>query len=314
MDVQRTIVMTGGTHGLGRVAAVRILQGAPDAHLVLIGRSDGEAIARKISIEAGSQHVSSVTADLSSLASIRVAAAAIRVDIEAGTLPPLTGLVGNAGLQLLRASDVSADGVEATFAVNVLANHVLVDELLPVLSAPARIVITTSDTHFGDLRHNLGLVPAPRWRDPAALASPDTGDRAESAAAGRRAYATSKLAVIYLVHALARRVGPGVEVYSFNPGLVPGTGLARHGGAAARFAFGRIMPAMTVTPWARSVEVSGADLAAAALGPVPGPSGSYLNGTRVEASSPESYDPAREDALWDILTHLTATTTSPKER
>ncbi len=101
-----------------------------------------------------------------------------------------------------------------------------------------------------------------------------------------------------------RRSYGGVEIFSFNPGLVPGTGLQRDAGAITRFAFNRIMPIMTLTPYARSMKVSGADLAAAAIGPAPGPSGSYINGKTVEPSSPASYDPEREDALWDELERI----------
>lgn len=296
--------MSGATRGLGRVAAKRMLADDPDLHLVVLARSDGAPVADALRAESGNPHVSSVSADLASLTSIRRAAATIRTDVDDATLPPLTGIVGNAGVQLLRATESSADGVETTFAVNVLANYALIEELRPGLTAPARIVITSSDTHFGDFGHTFGLVPAPRWRDPVALATPGTGEGANGAEAGRRAYSTSKLAVIYLVHALARRLEPGTDVYSFNPGLVPGTGLARDGGALARFAFQRVLPALT--PWARSMLTSGADLAAAVTGPTPGPTSSYLNGTRAEQSSPESYDPAREDALWEALQRLTA--------
>ena len=45
------------------------------------------------------------------------------------------------------------------------------------------------------------------------------------------------------------------------------------------------------------MKISGADLAAAAIGPEPGPSGAYINGAAVEPSAPASYDPEREDAL-----------------
>ena len=61
---------------------------------------------------------------------------------------------------------------------------------------------------------------------------------------------------------------------------------------------------MTLTPYARTMEVSGADLAAAAVGPIPGPSGSYVNGTAVEPSSAASTDPGREAALWDQLARV----------
>jgi NAD(P)-dependent dehydrogenase (short-subunit alcohol dehydrogenase family) len=70
--------------------------------------------------------------------------------------------------------------------------------------------VVGSDTHFGDLRHNLGLVPAPRWKDVRELAAPCEGAKAEAAREGRTAYSTSKLAVAYLVHAFARRLPDGV--------------------------------------------------------------------------------------------------------
>jgi NAD(P)-dependent dehydrogenase (short-subunit alcohol dehydrogenase family) len=302
----RTIVMTGGTRGLGKVAATELLKRAPDLQLVLVARSSGTTVAAELREASGNPHVSSVEADLSSLDSIRAATAAIKGDLERGALPRLAGFVGNAGLQLLRASDATVDGYEATFAINVLANYVFVDELHEQFAAPARIVLTSSDTHFGDFRHNLGMVPAPRWQDPIRLSAPGTDKHATTAGAGRTAYATSKLAVIYLTHALAARLPAGVNVFSFNPGLVPGTGLARDGGPLTRFMFGRIMPAMTFTPYARTLKQSGADLAAAAIEPMTADSGAYVNGTTIERSSPESYDRAREDALWEELTRLSA--------
>lgn len=296
--------MTGASRGIGAVAAAQLLKNDPSLHLVVVARSGGDAVVAELRAVSGNPNVSSVSADLASLSSIRAAAAQLRADLERHVLPPLAGFVGNAGTQLLRATDASVDGIEMTFAVNVLANHVLIDELRPVFSADARIVLTSSDTHFGDFRHNQGLVPAPLWREPSALATPGTADRPRGAVAGRTAYSTSKLAVIYLVHALARRLPPGIEVFSFNPGLVPGTGLVRDSGPASRFLFRWVMPVMTLTPYARTQEVSGADLAAAAGGAVHADSGSYVNGAHAERSAPESYDPAREDALWDELTRL----------
>lgn len=302
----RTIVMTGATRGFGRVAAVDLLRADPAVHLVVIARSGGDDLVADLRRASGSQDVSAVAADLSSVASTRAAATAIGQQVGRGALPPLGAVVGNAGLQLARATERSVDGVETTFAVNVLANFVLVEQLLPHLSGPARVVITASDTHFGDLRHNLGMVPAPLWREPAELATPGSAARAGTATAGRTAYSTSKLAVVHLVHALAERLPAGVDVFSFNPGLVPGTGLARDSGALTRFVFARLMPVMTLTPLARTPARSGADLAAAAIAPLRAASGSYVNGSLVEPSSPESYDRAREDALWQELSRLSA--------
>lgn len=305
-DATRTIVMTGATSGIGKLAALKLLQDAPDVHLVVLARSPGTTIAEALKESSGNPHVSSLTADLASLDSIRAATTALRDELDRDVLPPLTGIVGNAGTQFVDATQSTVDGLETTFAVNVLANHVLVDELREQLSVPGRIVFTTSDTHFGGFAQRLLLVPGPRWDEPTRLATPGTGQEAQTATAGRTAYSTSKLGVIYLVHALARRLPPGIDVFSFNPSLTPGTDLVRAAGPITRFVSNRILPALTFTPFARPVSVSGADLAAAAIGPIPGESGSYINGARVERSSLESYDPEREDALWDELKVLGA--------
>jgi len=172
------------------------------------------------------------------------------------------------------------------------------------LTAGARIVVTTSDTHFGDFKHTFGMVPAPVWRDPHILATPGTAVDADGTTAGRTAYSTSKLALIYWVHALARRLPDDLHVYSFNPGLVPGTGLVRDSGAITRFLFTRVLPVLTLTPFARTAATSGHDLAAAVLGTALAPSGAYLNGSTPEGSSAESYDRAREEALWGELVAL----------
>jgi NAD(P)-dependent dehydrogenase (short-subunit alcohol dehydrogenase family) len=302
----RTIVMTGATRGIGKVAAVKLLQAAPDVHLVAVTRPGAEAAVEELRELAGNPNVSSATAELESLDSMRAAIAALRNDLDQGALPPLAGFVGNAGVQFVDATRATVDGIEATFAVNVVANYVLIEELRGHLTPPARIVVTTSDTHFGDFRHNLGLVPAPRWGAPERLATPGTTEQAKTAAAGRTAYSTSKLAVIYLVHALAGRLPAGVDILSFNPGLVPGTGLARDAGPVTRFVARSVLPALTITPWARRAAVSGADLAAAAIAPAPGASGSYINGAKLESSSPESYDPEREEELWQGLERIAA--------
>ncbi len=301
----RTIVMTGATRGIGRFAAIRMLREAPDLHLVVVARSSStRSVVDDLVQASGNRNVSAVSADLATLSSIREAAAAIRTELDNRTLPPLHGFVGNAGLQFMNQIHVTVDGFEETFAVNVLANHLLLRELADHFVPPARIVVTTSDTHFGDFAHNTGLVPAPRWDNPEQLAKPGTFKNANTPTAGGAAYSTSKLGVIYLVHALARRLPTGVTAYSFNPGLVPGTNLARDRGPLARIAFRAIMPALAFTPIASWPNVAGANLAEAAIGPVPGDSGAYINRTRAESSSPESYDSAREEELWNVAERL----------
>ncbi len=210
----RTIVMTGASRGIGRHAAVRMLRLAPGLHLVVTTRGSGADFATELSSESDNPNVTWVACELSSLASVRTAAAQIEQRLQSGLLPPLTGFVGNAGVQMTSANRRSADDLEVTFAVNVLANHLFLRLLADRFATPGRVVITTSDTHFGDLRHNLGMVPAPRWLPPRRLAAVGTGPATDTVTAGRTAYATSKLAVIHLVHELGRRLPAGVDVYS----------------------------------------------------------------------------------------------------
>lgn len=297
MSTPRTTVMTGASRGLGWHAAVTLLASDPDRHLIVTTRDSAGLVARALAAASGNPNVSEVACDLSSLASVSAAAQHIRQQQDGGVVPPIDVVMANAGTQLTTTTQTSADGIEMTFAVNVLANFALIQALAPALSVPARIVVTTSDTHFGDLHHNLGMVPAPRWQAPEQLATPGT-------AKGAVAYSTSKLAVIYLVHALARRLPSGIDVYSFNPGLVPGTGLARDRNLVSRIGWNAVMPMMTITPLAMSATKAGQLLAAAATGPRPGDTGAYIDRRHVVPSSAQSYDQHREQQLWDTATTL----------
>lgn len=123
---------------------------------------------------------------------------------------------------------------------------------------------------------------------------------------GRTPYSTSKPATLYLVHAYARLLPAGIDAVAYNPGFVPGTGLARDAGPVARFAMRRVLPAPTLTPLALSPGAAGRRLADVVLGTTPAPSGSYVDRGRAARSSEESYDPGREAALLETLDGLTA--------
>ncbi|MER8158946.1 SDR family NAD(P)-dependent oxidoreductase [Streptomyces sp. NPDC094472] len=302
--MKHTLVMTGASRGIGRVAAEHILRHSPHAHLVVVARaSSGARLAEELA--GGGHTVSHVPADLASLRSVRSAAVEIRDRLERGDLPPLRGFVGNAGMQYTNALTESPEGFEATFAIKVLANHLFVRLLQDHFAAPARIVITVSDTHFGDVKHNLGMVPGPVWQSPDVLARPGGFPRPGSTAGGRTAYSTSKLAAIYLVHEYARRLPAGIDAISYNPGFVPGTGLARNAGPVSRFAMRRVLPVMTLTPFAIGRGTAGRHLAEVVLGTTAAPTGSYVDRARVARSSQESYDPPRERELWDAVERFT---------
>lgn len=294
--------MTGASRGIGRFAAERILRDHSDLHLVVAARGGGDALAAELAAASGNPAVSAIDLDLASLDSIRAGVALFGAELDAGRLAPLGGVIANAGLQMMSTTGATADGIETTFGVNVVANAALILPLLERLATPSRIVVTVSDAHFPDLKHRGGgLVPAPHWDDPERLAQPGTGRDAEKQRTGQRAYSTSKLGAIYFVHALSRRLGDGAEVYGFNPSLVPDTGLARDAGALTRRAYGALAPLLAATPFAATAQEAGEWLAAAAIDPVEGRSGDYIDRTKVVPSSGESYDEAREEALWSWL-------------
>lgn len=304
MSVEQTVVMTGASRGIGRIAARQMLAAQPETHLVLLSRNDPRDLVDELKAHGGS--VSVVRVDLSSLQSVADATDAVLDLVCSGGLPPIRGLVCNAGVQHTNARTETVDGFESTFAVNVLANHVLVRRLHHRLHPQARVVVTVSDTHFGDFRHNLGMVPGPRWQPVETLARVGAFRDPSSTRAGRTAYSTSKLAAIYLVHECARRFPATWTITGYNPGFVPGTDLARDADPVSRFAMRRIMPLMTLTPFATSPGKAGSFLADAALGAVEAPSGAYTDRHKVARSSPESYDPGREQDTWEAVEALTA--------
>jgi len=174
-----TLLITGGSSGIGRKAAVCLLREHPDQHLLLLvrgGRAD--RIAAELAAEAGSDHVSAVPCDLASLTDIRGAAKEVIRRLDAEEIPPLHVILGNAGVQTVSATTTTVDGFEMTFGVNVLANYTLLRLLSPKLVPPARIVIVGSGVHFADFRHNLGMVPKPNWSSTDQLAMPSTAPRA----------------------------------------------------------------------------------------------------------------------------------------
>lgn len=304
MAATHTLVMTGAGRGIGRSAAETILKYDPTIHLVVLARGDsGHSLA--CDLGKGGRSVSSKSADLASLSSVRSATAEIVAELQSGELPPLHGFVGNAGVQYTNALTKGAEGHEATFTVNVLANHILIRTLEEHFVPESRITITVSDTHFGDLKHNMGMVPGPVWQAPEVLAKTSAFDKPATTVAGRTAYSTSKLAAIYLVHEYARRFPKGVDVVSYNPGFVPGTGLARNADPISRFLMASVMPLMALTSMATSQKNAGRYLANVVVGKTEAPTGSYVDRATVNRSSNESYDPARERAVWDAVEKLT---------
>jgi light-dependent protochlorophyllide reductase len=301
MGARRTAIVTGPTRGLG-LECVRALAGVPGWHVVLASRDEagGLRAADEVRHDQPQASLAVVPLDVSSLSSVREFPDRLAA---AGTPSP-DALVCNAGVQVTRGPRLTADGYEVTFATNHLGHFLLVDRLRDRLAHDARIVVVSSGTHNPDWFTGM---PAPRWRTFEALARPGEPERAEWAkspgGAGRCAYSTSKLCNLFFVYELGRRLRAAgrddVTANAYDPGLMPGTGLAREYNALGRFAWRFILPFLTMLPGASSARRSGAELARLVHDPVyAGRSGLYVQIARERRSSKQSYDEALAADLW----------------
>ena len=290
-----SVLVTGPTRGLGRALVDVLAARAPRPPLVLAGRTGTAELAAATGARA-------VPLDLADLGAVARTAQAVVELVRSGAVPPLGSVVANAGLQVADRRQRSADGHELTFAVNVLAQHQLLRGLLPALAPGAHVVLLGSGTHYGD--RSMGLVAPPRWEDPRDLARTDVGDDAATPVAGQRAYATSKLAVVLLAHAWQRR-HPELRVNVYDPGLMPGTGLARAMSPARQWMWRNVLPVLRVLPGVTTPRASARHLAALALGDAHRElRGGYVDIGREARSSPASYDRAAEDRLWEVAEEL----------
>jgi NAD(P)-dependent dehydrogenase (short-subunit alcohol dehydrogenase family) len=314
----RTVVITGGNTGLGFACAHAILESPHGArwHVVLACRDEGRAQAAVDQLTSGAGvagQAEAMSLDLASLASVRAFAAELTKRLSTGTTPPLHAVVCNAGVNSGTTPTATADGFDSTFGVNHLGHFLLINELLPALQSPARVVVVASGVH--DPAQKSG-VPAPAWNDPAGLARGQLGPAAasdNSLVSGQRRYSTSKLANVYFTYALARRLPPGVTANAFDPGLMPGTGLMREAPAPFRFVANHVLPhaipllRRVYSPNVHTVQESGDALARLVTDPeLAATTGRYFEGRRQIRSSNESYNDERAEELWNASVALTA--------
>ncbi|HEX6359094.1 SDR family NAD(P)-dependent oxidoreductase [Actinophytocola sp.] len=296
--MRRTALVTGGTGSLGFQTAAALVAGGWD--VVITGRNARAVAAAAARLGDGAV---GLPLDLGSLA---------QVWRFARDVPVPHAVVCNAGIQTVSGTVLTEDGIEQTFGVNHLAHFLLVRELLPRMAPGARVVIVASDTH--DPARHTGM-PAPAYTDARSLAHPTEGADVPSTV-GRRRYTTSKLCNVLATYEFARRVPSETATFTaFDPGLMPGTGLARDYRGPQAFAWRYLLPALTVVPGLNihTPRRSGAALARLVLDPaLAGTTGVYFSGRREIRSSADSYDLAKAADLWDTSVRLTADIPRPR--
>ncbi|MDR3578108.1 MAG: SDR family NAD(P)-dependent oxidoreductase [Anaerolineaceae bacterium] len=299
-----TAIITGGNRGLGFECA-RTLAKMHDWRLIIACRNPqaAEAAIEALRRQTGNAMIEAMQLNLASLESVNNFAKKVR----AATLPPIHALICNAGIQVISATQYTQDGFEITFGVNHLGHYLLVNRLLDCMDRAGRIIFVSSGTH--DPAQKSGM-PVPEFTNARLLAFPTNGEKEKTSTTGRRRYTTSKLANIYTSYELTRRLNErglgGITVNAFDPGLMPGTGLARDYNPLARFAWKFVLPIMTIfSPGINRVEDSGADLAYLATAPeLSGVSGKYFMGRKMVQSSSESYNREKALELWETSAEL----------
>jgi retinol dehydrogenase-14 len=193
----QTVLVTGATNGIGLETAAELARAG--ARVIIVGRDAGRVATARATVKASSgAEPASYVCDFSSLKAVNRLADEVLRDV-----PRLDVLINNAGTVFSKRT-LTADGLEATFAVNHLAPFLLTQRLLPLLtaSAPSRIITVASGGHhagtldFDDLGYERGYQIM-------------------------RAYRRSKLANVLFAAELARRLnGTGVTSNSVHPGRV----------------------------------------------------------------------------------------------
>ncbi|WTX00121.1 SDR family NAD(P)-dependent oxidoreductase [Streptomycetaceae bacterium NBC_01309] len=196
----KVVLVTGAASGIGLAAATGFA--AAGASVRVLGRTEDRAQEAARSVRAAVDgtrpaDVRPVACDVSSLTELRSFTAAF-VDAE----DRLDVLVNNAGV-MPDERRFTTDGVELTFATNVLAPWVLTAALRPLLSAaaPSRVVNVTSGGQYAGRLH-----------------SGDPESRTDRYAP-KKFYARTKRAQVVLTQEWAKRLAPDdIHVHAMHPG------------------------------------------------------------------------------------------------
>ena len=202
--MQKTILITGSTDGIGLATARMLLE--QGHHVLLHGRNPEKLAAAETSlseISAGGS-IESYVADLSRMEDVESLAKAVSEKHDS-----LDVLINNAGI--FRTSNaITQDGLDVRFVVNTLAPYLLTQRLLPLLDASGRVVNLSSAAQ--------------------AQVEPDALNGSRMLSDEYAAYAQSKLAITMWSNHLARILGDnGPMVVAVNPGSLLASKMVKEG-------------------------------------------------------------------------------------
>jgi retinol dehydrogenase-14 len=275
--VGKTVLITGGTSGIGKATAVALA--AMGAKVIIVGRNQerGEAAVEEIKAQSHNDSVELMLADLSVQAEVKGLAEEFQERYDR-----LDVLANNAGLVQSKRTE-TPDGIETTLAINHLAPFLLTNLLLERLeqSAPSRVITVSSEAQRWGTMDFEAMQSRRKYR-------------------GFPVYGMTKLANIMFTYELAERLGgTGVTANCLHPGSV-GTNFGQNNRGAMALFF------RTFKPFMRSAE-QGADtlIWLASSSEVDGISGKYFSDRKEIEAKKVAYDPAARRRLWEISEDLT---------
>jgi dehydrogenase/reductase SDR family member 12 len=202
----RTMVLTGGTSGIGKAAARELYR--KGAHLVVVGRDAGKLNELRLELAhvRGGGTIETELADLSLMADVRQLADRLirrhdRIDV----------LINNAGA-LFNHFRQTAEGIEMTMATDLVSPYLLTRLLLPSLKAAktARIInVASGGMYTQGIRANELKNGGSHYHGPAV-------------------YAQAKRGLVILTEWWANELADaGISVHAMHPGWVDTPGLEK---------------------------------------------------------------------------------------
>ena len=266
----RTLLITGASDGMGRATALRIA--GPDTDLILVGRNKQRGAEAEHAVTAAGGSAIFLSFDLSTVAGVQELAAQV-----VRRTPRLDALVHAAGGIFSRDRILTEEGLERSFAVQVLARFALTELLLDRLRAadhPKVLAIGGGGTYGGGL--DLGDLQ---------------GERSHSYFGSLRKQGGAN---DLLTRALMIR-HEGIAIYNYGPGLVRTKVTMWH-------PVMRVLLGTGGRLWSHSPEGAAADIVELLGGTHP--ARFYGPGLKYRGAEPRSADPAEIDDFWDYCAAL----------
>ena len=257
----KTIVLTGGTSGIGLETAKLL---AKQGHTVYIVSRDSQAnrsVIQDIISLSGNPKVNFLACDLSDLNQVKKLAAAL------GKLPRIDVLINNAGVHMTT-RQLTVDVNETAFAVNHLASFLITSLLLKrmIESAPSRIIQVNSEGH----RFNGLDINDLNWEK-----------RNYGGYGGYGASKTAQLMTVWELNDLL--AGKGVTINAMHPGAVK-SNIGTNNGKLYNW-FSKFL----IQPTLKNPEISGEAIYYLASSPeMNGVSGRFYNLTNEEIPAPHA--------------------------